>query len=137
MPARKKPTTEPKGRCTKAEHRIRILKLVTLSRNGWSTSQMQEYAIEEFGLKDDAARKLVIEALDFNVDAYAMYDKRRIAAMVLGRAENAYRLAASQRNPSAMVAANAQIALHWVHRAPEITVSGGAAADNSDPEENF
>lgn len=111
--------------------------MLTLARNGWSTSQMQDYAMDEFNLTELAAANLVNESLEANVEAYVILDRRRLAALTLARFENSYRLAASQRNPSAMIAANSQIAQHWVQRAPDITVSGGKTADAHDSEEDF
>lgn len=125
------------NRCSKVEKRIRIVKLLTLARNGFSTQQLEEYAMDQFCVKLEVARQYVAEALDENLESYMVMDKRRMAALTLCRFENAYRIAASQQNPSAMTAANSQIALHWVHRAPEITVSGGQSASKEDQAENF
>lgn len=108
-----------------------------LTKLGWDTVQLREYASEEFGLQYRAARRLVVEAYDAIVNGMSDVDKRRIAAITLVRFENAYRLAASQRNPMAMIAANAHIANHWVKAAPEITVNNQGAGDEHDPEEDF
>lgn len=126
-----------KIRCTKKEKEYRLRKLLHLSKNGWSTDQLEDFACQEWGLKIQQARAYVGDVLDSCVAAVSTLDKRRIAALTLMRFENAYRMAASQRNPSAMVAANAQIALHWVHHAPEITVNATEASNSLDPEEEF
>ena len=138
-----KPTT-PKSkkpgerhRCTKLEREYRIRKLLQLYKNGYSTDQLEDYTMSEFGLKREMARKYVNEVLQLCVEAMSTLDKQRIAAITLLRFENAYRVAASQRNAAAMVAANAQIALHWVHHAPEITVNDTSSTDKPDPEEDF
>lgn len=108
-----------------------------LVKLGWDNSQLRDYVSEEFGLKESGARALVDSAYDAIVNGMSQLDKRRIAAICLVRFENAYRLAASQRNPMAMIQANAQIAAHWVKNAPEITINDRSAADAVDPEEDF
>lgn len=109
---------------------------MTLIKNGWDNSQLRDYASEEFGLKETGARNLVDAAYDAMVSGLSQLDRKRIAAICLVRFENAYRLAASQRNPMAMIQANAHIANHWVKNAPEITISG-VSDDELDPEEDF
>lgn len=131
-----KPGHSPKRRSTKAEREYRVRKLMTLIKNGWDNGQLRDYASEEFGLGETGARNLVDAAYDAMVSGLSQLDKKRIAAICLIRFENAYRLAASQRNPMAMIQANAQIANHWVKNAPEITISG-ATDDGLDPEEDF
>jgi len=133
-------TQQPRKRAphsTKKEREYRIRKLMQLTKLGWDTHQLREYASEEFGLQYRAARRLVIETYDAIVNGMSDMDKRRIAAITLVRFENAYRLAASQRNPMAMIQANAHIANHWVKAAPEITVNDQGAGDDHDPEEDF
>lgn len=138
MPARRKePAPAPRRETRKEIYRGRMTQLLTLMRNGWGPGQLEEYAIKEFGVKVEVAARLVNDALEANVESYVILDRRRLAALTLSRFENAYRLAASQRNPTAMTAANSQIAAHWVGRAPEVTVSGGTTADANDPEEDF
>lgn len=112
-------------------------KLIHLMKNGWSSDQLSEYACNEFGVSERQGREYVHYAMDACVEAVSVMDKRRIAAITLLRFENAYRLAAAQRNPQAMIAANAQIAQHWVHHAPEITVNSTATGDDHDPDEDF
>lgn len=113
------------------------MKLTQLIGLGWSARQLRKYASEEFGVQDRAARRLVDASYDAIVDGMSHLDKRRIAAICLERFENAYRMAASQRNPMAMIQANAQIANIWVKNAPEITINDRSAADAVDPEEDF
>ena len=110
---------------------------MTLIKNGWDNTQLRQYAQDEFGLLETGSRNLVDAAYDAIVDGMSNLDRRRIAAICLVRFENAYRLAASQRNPMAMIQANAQIAQHWVKHAPEITVSGAQGTVEHDPEEDF
>lgn len=124
-------------RATKREQEYRVQKLTQLIGLGWSARQLRKYATEEFGVQDRAARRLVDLSYDALVDGMSHLDKRRIAATCLERFENAYRLAASQRNPMAMIQANAQIANIWVRNAPEITINDRSAADAVDPEEDF
>ena len=131
-----KPSHPPKRRSTKAEREYRVRKLMSLIKNGWDSSQLRDYASDEFGLGETGARNLVDAAYDAMVSGLSQLDKKRMAAICLVRFENAYRLAVSQRNPMAMVQANAQIANHWVKNAPEITISA-AASDDLDPEEDF
>ena len=107
-----------------------------LIKNGWDTTQLRDYANTEYGLAATGARNLVEAAYDGLVDGMSQLDKKRIAAVCLTRFENAYRLAASQRNPMAMIQANAHIANHWVKNAPEITITGLNNA-GLDPEEDF
>lgn len=121
---------------TKAERTFRLAKLLQLCRIGWTTDQLEEYAMEEWAIPQATARDYVNRMLDHCVQAVSVLDKRRIAAVTLQRFEQAYRLAASQRNPAAMVAANAQIAQHWVKAAPEITYSEPPQVGD-DPEEDF
>lgn len=139
-PEPKTPKSKKPGertRCTKIEREYRVRKLLHLSKNGWSVDQLEDYTMEEWGLKREMARKYVHEVLDICVGAISMMDKRRIAAITLMRFENAYRMAAAQRNPAAMVAANAQIAQHWINHAPEITVNQSEVTEVADPEEDF
>jgi hypothetical protein len=110
--------------------------MMTLIKNGWDNTQLRQYASEEFGLGETGSRGLVSAAYDAIVNGMGELDKKRIAAICLVRFENAYRLAASQRNPMAMIQANAQIAHHWVKNAPEITVNDSSNADH-DPAEDF
>lgn len=124
-------------RSTKREQEYRIQKLMQLIGLGWSARQLRKFAMEEFGVQDRAARRLVDASYDSLVDCMTHLDKRRIAATCLERFENAYRLAASQRNPMAMTQANAHIASIWVKNAPEITYSGQPTGDAPDPEEDF
>lgn len=123
-------------RSTKREQEYRIYKLTQLINLGWSARQLRKYACDEFGVQDRAARRLVDSSYDALVDCMSHLDKRRIAATCLERFENAYRLAASQRNPMAMIQANAQIAAHWVKAAPDITFSNQQSLE-IDPEEDF
>ena len=127
----------PQRRSTKAEREYRIRKIMQMIKNGWDNNQLRDYAAEEFGLKETGARNLVDAAYDAIVNGMSQLDCKRIAAICLVRFENAYRLAAAQRNPMAMIQANAQIAQHWVKNAPEITYSGQASNDDVDPEEDF
>lgn len=127
----------PQRRSTKAEREYRIRKIMQLIKNGWDNNQLRDYAAEEFGLKETGARNLVDAAYDSMVHGMSQLDVKRIAAVCLMRFENAYRLAAAQRNPMAMIQANAQIAQHWVKHAPEITYSERASSDELDPEEDF
>jgi hypothetical protein len=127
----------PQRRSTKAEREYRVRKLMQLIKNGWDNNQLRDYAAEEFGLKETGARNLVDAAYDTIVTGMSQLDRKRIAAICLVRFENAYRLAASQRNPMAMIQANAQIAQHWVKHAPEITYSEQVSSDALDPEEDF
>ncbi len=121
---------------TQAERTFRLAKLLQLCRIGWTTDQLEEYAMTEWDVSRMTARGYVNRMLDQCVEAVSVMDKRRIAAVTLQRFEQAYRLAASQRNPAAMVAANAQIAQHWVKAAPEITYSEPPQV-GEDPEEDF
>lgn len=121
---------------TKAERQYRLAKLLQLCRIGWTTDQLEEYAMQEWDIPQATARDYLHRMLDHCVQAVSVLDKRRIAAVTLQRFEQAYRLAASQRNPSAMVAANAQIAAYWVKAAPEITYSE-PPDQGDDPEEDF
>ena len=132
----KEESAPTKRRSTKAEREYRIRKLISLIKLGWDSNQLRDFASEEFGLKEDAARALVSASYDAMVTGMSQLDRKRIAAICLARFENAYRLAASQRNPMAMIQANAQIAQHWVKNAPEITFSEQQTADH-DPEEDF
>ena len=135
--AENKSHSVPQRRSTKAEREYRIAKIMQLIKNGWDNSQLRAYAAEEFGLKETGARGLVDAAYDAIVNGMSQLDRKRIAAICLVRFENAYRLAAAQRNPMAMIQANAQIAQHWVKHAPEITYSEQAGSDAIDPEEDF
>lgn len=112
-------------------------KIVQLINGGYGNQQLRDYAMNEWGLGEKAARTLVSGAYDTMVSAMSQLDLQRIAAITLGRFEQAFRLAASQRNPMAMIQANAQIAQYWVKHAPEITYSGGSTSDAHDPEEDF
>lgn len=132
----KKENLPIKRRSTKAEREYRIRKIMNLIKLGWDSNQLRDFALEEFGLKESGARALVDAAYDTIVTGMSSYDRKRIAAICLVRFENAYRLAASQRNPMAMIQANAQIAQHWVKHAPEITYSDQPIAEH-DPEEDF
>lgn len=136
MVAKKEEPRPIKRRSTKSEREYRIRKIMQLIKLGWDNSQLRDYASEEFGLKESGARALVDSAYDAIVNGMSQLDKRRIAAICLVRFENAYRLAASQRNPMAMIQANAQIAAHWVKNAPEITFSEQQSLE-IDPEEDF
>lgn len=111
-------------------------KLVQLINVGHGNQQLREYAQNEWGLGEKAARALVSAAYDTMVSAMGQLNLQRIAAITLARFEQAYRLAASQRNPQAMIQANSQIAAYWVKAAPEITYSGGTSQE-ADPEEDF
>lgn len=137
MVAKKEEPRTITPRSTKREQEYRINKLTQLINLGWSARQLRKYASEEFGVQDRAARRLVDASYDALVDCMGHLDKRRIAAACLERFENAYRLAASQRNPMAMIQANAHIANIWVKNAPEITINNSSAAQVEDPEENF
>ena len=108
-----------------------------LIKLGWDSHQLREYASEEFGLKSTASWDLVNASYDAMTQGLTVLDQRRMAAICLARFENAYRLAASQRNPMAMIQANAHIANHWVKNIPEITVSGRSSSEVADPEEDF
>jgi len=110
---------------------------MSLIKNGWDSTQLRQYAQDEFGLLETGSRNLVAAAYDALVEGMSSLDRKRIAAICLVRFENAYRLAASQRNPMAMIQANAQIAHHWVKHAPEITVSGAQGEIQHDSEEDF
>lgn len=136
MVAKKEEPRNITPRPTKREQEYRIYKLTQLINVGWSARQLRKYACDEFGVQDRAARRLVDASYDALVDGLSHLDKRRIAATCLERFENAYRLAASQRNPMAMIQANAQIANIWVKNAPEITINSSATQEE-DPEENF
>lgn len=111
-------------------------KLVKLIHNGWDNQRLRHYASDEWGLGEKAARTMVNAAYDSIVSAMSQLDLQRIAAICLARFENAYALAAAQRNPMAMIQANAQIAQLWVKHAPEITYSDRSSHDQ-DPEEDF
>ena len=124
------------NRTTKAERDYRIRKLVKLIQNGWDNQRLRHYAADEWGLGEKAARVMVNAAYDTMVAAMSQLDLQRIAAICLLRFENAYALAAAQRNPMAMIQANAQIAQLWVKHAPEITYSDRSSND-LDPEEDF
>lgn len=137
MVAKKEEPRTITPRSTKREQEYRIHKLTQLINLGWSARQLRKYASDEFGVQDRAARRLVDASYDALVDGMGHLDKRRIAATCLERFENAYRLAASQRNPMAMIQANAQIANIWVKNAPEITINNSSATEVEDPEENF
>lgn len=137
MVAKKEEPRTITPRSTKREQEYRISKITQLISLGWSARQLRKYASEEFGVQDRAARRLVDASYDALVDCMGHLDKRRIAAACLERFENAYRLAASQRNPMAMIQANAQIANIWVKHAPEITYSERTSSDALDPEEDF
>lgn len=123
-------------RTTKAERQYRIRKIVKLIQNGWDNQRLRHYAADEWGLGEKAARVMVNEAYDTMVRAMSQLDLQRIAAICLARFENAYALAAVQRNPMAMIQANAHIAQMWVKHAPEITYSDRSSND-VDPEEDF
>lgn len=139
MVKKPEPTPQPRAfrkRSTKAEQEYRIRKLMSLVKLGWDNMQLRDYASEQFELKGDSARRLVDATYDAIVRGMSELDKKRIAAICLVRFENAYRLAASQRNPMAMIQANAQIANHWVRNAPEVTFSEQTSSE-VDPEEDF
>jgi nucleoid DNA-binding protein len=125
------------SRTTKAEREYRVRKIVQLINAGWGNQQLREYATNEWGLGEKAARSIVAAAYDTMVGAMSQLDLQRIAAICLGRFEQAYRLAVSQRNPMAMIQANAQIAQYWVKHAPEITFNGSGSNVEQDPEEDF
>lgn len=137
MVSKKEEPRPVKRRSTKSEREYRIRKIMQLIKLGWDNCQLRDYASEEFGLKESGARDLVSASYDAIVGGMSELDKKRIAAICLVRFENAYRLAASQRNPMAMIQANAHIAAHWVKNAPEITFSDRSVADTIDPEEDF
>lgn len=124
------------NRTTKAEREYRIRKLVKLIKIGWDNQRLRRYAVDEWGLGEKAARVMVNAAYDTMVNAMSQLDLQRIAAICLVRFENAYALATAQRNPMAMIQANAQIAQLWVKAAPEITYSERTGND-LDPEEDF
>lgn len=130
------PPKEVRHRSTSLEREYRIRKLMQLAKLGWDAMQMREHAQKEWDVSDRTARRLVDQCYDAIVNGMSQLDKRRIAAICLVRFENAYRLAASQRNPMAMIQANAHIANHWVRSAPEITFSEQQSQE-LDPEEDF
>lgn len=146
MPRKKPQPPEPqvpkakapgdRSRCTKTEREYRVRKLLQLAKNGWSVDQLEDFTMHEWGIKREMARKYVNEVLDVCVASISLIDRRRIAALTLLRFENAYRMAVAQRNPAAMVAANAQIAQYWVAQVPEVSVSQ-STSDAPDPEEDF
>lgn len=123
-------------RTTKAERQYRIRKIIKLIQNGWDNQRLRHYAADEWGLGEKAARVMVNAAYDTMVSAMSQLDLQRIAAICLARFENAYALAAAQRNPMAMIQANAHIAQMWVKHAPEITYNDRSSND-VDPEEDF
>lgn len=137
MVAKPKQPQPIKRRSTKTERVYRIRKIMQLIKLGWDNNQLRDYATEEFGLKESGARALVSASYDALVGGMSELDVKRIAAICLVRFENAYRLAASQRNPMAMIQANAHIANHWVRHAPEITINDRSTTDVRDPGEDF
>lgn len=130
------PPKDVRHRSTTKEREYRTRKLMQLAKLGWDAMQMREFAQKEWNVSDKTARRLVDLCYDAIVNGMSQLDRRRIAAICLVRFENAYRLAASQRNPMAMIQANAHIANHWVRSAPEITINE-PQSDELDPDEDF
>lgn len=127
LPGRRK--RPKKTRATKTEQEYRRRQLMTMLKNGYGTADLRQYAMEQFGLKTDAAFHLVDEVLEAVVAAMGQHDMRRLAATTFMRFEHAFRVAAQMKNPSAMVAANDAIARYWIKTPPEVVVTGDGGED--------
>jgi hypothetical protein len=126
-----------KKRCTKLEKLYRIRQLMTMAKAGYSIGELEDWGMKQWDLTRESMRAYTQEMLNSCVDAVSVFDKQRIAALTLVRFEHAYRLALKNKDPGAMVAANAQIAKYWVHAAPEVVHPPDPGSGEPDPEEAF